>query len=203
MTRIREFVGRIEAFVIGAVAGVLSQEAVGVIRNRLKIDDKLDVFAVHCIGGIFGTVMIVLFGQGAWAAQLGSLAIVGVFTVAVTYVLVKLVRLVTAMRVDPETETNGLDLGQFGERAYDMSSQRQLRTPLAGRAKSAGGAICPHLSAQSLPVNRSSKASSFTGPFVACHKRSACAPPSNAAALARSRSVRSATVIGMVRSWSA
>ena len=88
MTRIREFVGRIEAFVIGAVAGVLSQEAVGVIRNRLKIDDKLDVFAVHCIGGIFGTVMIVLFGQGAWAAQLGSLAIVGVFTVAVTYVLV-------------------------------------------------------------------------------------------------------------------
>jgi Amt family ammonium transporter len=116
------FVGPIEALIIGAVAGILCQEAVGVIRNRLKIDDTLDVFAVHGVGGIFGTIMIAVFGAGAWGAQLGSLAIVGVFTVVVTVVLVKLVGLVTPLRVDAETEVNGLDLSVHGERAYDITS---------------------------------------------------------------------------------
>ncbi len=116
------FVGPVEAMVIGAVAGVLCQEAVTFIRNTVKIDDTLDVFAVHGVGGIFGTVMIAVFGAGTWLAQLGSLAIVGVYTVVVTVVLVKLVALVTPLRVDAETETNGLDLAVHGERAYDMTS---------------------------------------------------------------------------------
>ncbi|WP_204114361.1 ammonium transporter [Shimia biformata] len=116
------FVGPVEALVIGAVAGVLCQEAVNVIRNVLKIDDTLDVFAVHGVGGIFGTIMIAVFGQGAWAAQLGGLAVVGVFTLVVTFVLIKLVALVTPLRVDEETEVNGLDLSVHGERAYDMNS---------------------------------------------------------------------------------
>ena len=116
------FVGPIEALIIGAVAGVLCQEAVVLIRERLKIDDTLDVFAVHGVGGIFGTIMIAAFGAGSWAAQLGSLAIVGLFTVVVSYALVKLVGMITPIRVDAETETNGLDLSVHGERAYDMSS---------------------------------------------------------------------------------
>ena len=116
------FVGPIEALIIGAVAGILCQEAVNLIRNKARIDDTLDVMAVHGVGGIFGTVMIAVFGQGTWAAQLGSLAIVGVFTIVVTYAIAKLVGLVLPMRVDPETETSGLDLTLFGERAYDISS---------------------------------------------------------------------------------
>ena len=116
------FVGPIQALFIGAVAGVLCHEAVNLIRNKVKIDDTLDVFAVHGVGGIFGTLMIAAFGQGAWLAQIGSLAIVGTFTVVVTFVLVKLVAAFTTFRVDAETETNGLDLSLFGERAYDMSS---------------------------------------------------------------------------------
>jgi Amt family ammonium transporter len=116
------FVGPIEALIIGAVAGILCQEAVNVIRNMLNIDDTLDVFAVHGVGGIFGTIMIAVFGAGTWAAQMGSLAIVGVFTIVVTYVLVKLVSLITPLRVDVETEVNGLDLSAHGERAYDMTS---------------------------------------------------------------------------------
>jgi Amt family ammonium transporter len=116
------FVGPVEALVIGAVAGVLCQEAVNVIRNMFKIDDTLDVFAVHGVGGIFGTLMIALFGQGAWVAQLGGLAVVGVYTIVVTVVLVKLVGLVTPLRVDAEAETTGLDLTQHGERAYDITS---------------------------------------------------------------------------------
>ena len=116
------YVDPVQALIIGAVAGVLCQEAVNVIRNILKIDDTLDVFAVHGVGGIFGTVMIAVFGLGAWTAQLGGLLIVGVFTSVVTFVLIKLVALITPLRVDAETETNGLDLSVHGERAYDMSS---------------------------------------------------------------------------------
>lgn len=116
------FVGPVEAMIIGAVAGILCQEAVNMIRNVLKIDDTLDVFAVHGVGGIFGTIMIAVFGAGSWAAQLGSLIIVGVFTLVVTVVLIFVVRIITPLRVDEETEVNGLDLAVHGERAYDVSS---------------------------------------------------------------------------------
>lgn len=116
------FVGPIEALVIGGVAGILCQEAVNLVRNKLRIDDTLDVFAVHGIGGIFGTIMIAAFGAGTWAAQLGALAIVGAFTIVVTIVLIKVVGLISPLRVDAETETNGLDLTVHGERAYDMNS---------------------------------------------------------------------------------
>ncbi len=116
------FVGPVEALIIGAVAGVLCQEAVNLVRNTLKIDDTLDVFAVHGVGGIFGTIMIAVFGAGSWAAQLGGLAIVGVFTIVMTVVLIFVVKAITPLRVDAETETNGLDLSAHGERAYDMSS---------------------------------------------------------------------------------
>jgi len=116
------FVGPVEALIIGAVAGILCQEAVNVIRNMLKIDDTLDVFAVHGVGGIFGTLMIAVFGAGAWAAQLGALAIVGVFTVVVTIVLVMVTRIVAPLRVTEEAEVTGLDLALHGERAYDHTS---------------------------------------------------------------------------------
>jgi ammonium transporter, Amt family len=116
------FVGPVEALVIGGIAGILCQEAVGFVRNRLRIDDTLDVFAVHGVGGIFGTVMIAVFGAGTLAAQLGGLAVVGLWTVVATWGLVKLVALVTPLRVDVETETNGLDLSVHGERAYELTS---------------------------------------------------------------------------------
>ena len=116
------FVGPVEALIIGGIAGILCQEAVNLIRNKLKIDDTLDVFAVHGVGGIFGTTMIAVFGAGAWAAQMGALVIVGVFTIVVTTILVVLCRALVGLRVDEETETNGLDLSVHGERAYDVSS---------------------------------------------------------------------------------
>ncbi|MHA6267873.1 ammonium transporter [Aliiroseovarius sp. CAU 1755] len=116
------FVGPVEALIIGAIAGVLCQEAVNFIRNTLKIDDTLDVFAVHGVGGIFGTIMIAVFGQGSWISQLGALIIVGAFTAVATVALIKLVGLVFPLRVDLETEANGLDLSAHGERAYDIMS---------------------------------------------------------------------------------
>lgn len=116
------FVGPVEALIIGAVAGVICQEAVNLIRNVFKIDDTLDVFAVHGVGGIFGTIMIAVFGAGSFAAQLGSLAIVGIYTVVVTIVIVLVTRIITPLRVDEETEQAGLDLAVHSERAYDHAS---------------------------------------------------------------------------------
>ena len=116
------FVGPVAALIIGAVAGVLCQEAVNLIRNKLKIDDTLDVFAVHGVGGIFGTIMIAVFGAGSMVAQLGSLVIVGVFTTVVTIAIAYIAKATVGMRVDEETEVMGLDLAQHGERAYDVTS---------------------------------------------------------------------------------
>jgi Amt family ammonium transporter len=116
------FVGPVEALIIGSVAGILCQEAVNFIRNLAKIDDTLDVFAVHGVGGIFGTIMIAAFGAGSWAAQLGALAVVGAWTIVVTVVLIFGLRAVTRFRVDEETEATGLDITVHGERAYELTS---------------------------------------------------------------------------------
>lgn len=117
------FVGPVAALIIGSIAGILCQEMVNVIRNKLNIDDTLDVFAVHGVGGIFGTIMIIFFADGANAiAQFGALGIVGVFTFIVTVALIKLCQLVTPLRVDAEVEQQGLDLAQHGESAYDHNS---------------------------------------------------------------------------------
>ena len=112
----------LQALLIGGIAGILCQEVVNIVRNMLNIDDTLDVFAVHGIGGIFGTLMIGFFGYASFITQLSGLVIVGLFTVIVTYILIKIVSLVTPLRVDEETETNGLDLTVHGERAYDVNS---------------------------------------------------------------------------------
>ncbi|WP_343115594.1 ammonium transporter [Ostreiculturibacter nitratireducens] len=116
------YVGPVAALIIGGIAGILCQEAVSLIRDRLRIDDTLDVFAVHGVGGIFGTIMIAVFGAASWAAQLGTLVIVGVYTLVGTWIIAKAASLVVSMRVDAETETNGLDLSAHGERAYDHAS---------------------------------------------------------------------------------
>lgn len=116
------FVGPVEALIIGSVAGILCQEAVNLIRNTFKIDDTLDVFAVHGVGGIFGTIMIAVFGAGAWVAQLGGLVIVGGYTIVVTIALIFICKAITPLRVDDEAETTGLDLAVHGERAYEFNS---------------------------------------------------------------------------------
>lgn len=116
------FVGPVEALIIGGIAGIGCQEMVTFIRNKAKIDDTLDVFAVHGVGGIFGTIMIAVFGAGTWVAQLGGLVIVGVYTTVVTVALIYVCKAVTQLRVDHETEVNGLDLAVHGERAYDITS---------------------------------------------------------------------------------
>jgi len=122
------FVGPVGALIIGAVAGVLCQVAVNLAKEKFRIDDTLDVFAVHGVGGIFGTIMAPILavdalegGQGV-ATQLIALAAVGVFTIVATAVLVKVSALVFPMRVSEEQEYDGLDITAHGERGYDMAS---------------------------------------------------------------------------------
>jgi Amt family ammonium transporter len=114
------YVGPVAALIIGGVAGVLCQEVVLLVKKR--VDDTLDVFAVHGVGGIFGTIMVAVFGAGSWAAQLGGLAVVAIWTIVLTLILIKICALVTPLRVDAETEANGLDLSVHGERGYDLNS---------------------------------------------------------------------------------
>ncbi|MDG1235158.1 MAG: ammonium transporter [Amylibacter sp.] len=115
-------VGPAEALIIGAIAGILCQEACGLVKNLLKIDDTLDVFAVHGLGGMFGIVMLAALGHASWAAQLGGIVIVGVFTIVMTVIVAKTVSFIFPIRVEEEDEFNGLDITSHGERAYDHSS---------------------------------------------------------------------------------
>jgi Amt family ammonium transporter len=116
------WVSPVEALLIGAIAGVGCQIMCEVIKGWLKIDDTLDVFAVHGVGGIFGIIMLAVLGYAGWTEQIGSLIVVGVFTIVVTYILVKLVALICPIRVSEEEEITGLDQSSHGERAYDMAS---------------------------------------------------------------------------------
>ncbi|WP_299959900.1 ammonium transporter [uncultured Roseobacter sp.] len=115
-------VGPVEALFIGAVAGIMCQELCGVVKNVLKIDDTLDVFAVHGVGGMFGIIMLAGFGHASWVAQLGGLAVVGVWTLVTTVLIILVARAIMPLRVSDEDETNGLDLSAHGERAYDITS---------------------------------------------------------------------------------
>lgn len=116
------YVGPVEALLIGAVAGVLCQEACKVVKNLMNIDDTLDVFAVHGVGGMFGIIMIAVLGYGSFASQFGGLLVVGAYTIVVTVILVKATALIFPIRVSAEDETTGLDLSAHGERAYDHAS---------------------------------------------------------------------------------
>ena len=115
-------VGPVEALIIGGIAGVLCQVMCDVVKGAMNIDDTLDVFAVHGVGGMFGIIMLVVFGHAGFTEQFGGLAVVGVFTIVMTAILIYVCKAITPLRVDEESEQTGLDLTAHGERAYDMSS---------------------------------------------------------------------------------
>ena len=79
------------------------------MKQTLDIDDTLDVFAVHGVGGIFGTIMIAVFGYGSFVGQGVALLAVGVFTIVLTFVIAKAVGAVFPLRVSQEDEVEGLD----------------------------------------------------------------------------------------------
>ena len=132
------FVGPAGALIIGLSAGVICYYATQAIKQRFKIDDSLDVFPVHGVGGMLGTLLAGIFasdalgifsGQGYnegmnMASQV-SVQLVGIiatfaYTAIVSYILLKLVDKLLVLRVDEEDEVRGLDLVEHDERGYDL-----------------------------------------------------------------------------------
>ena len=131
------YIGPIGGMILGITASTICFFAVGIVKWKLLIDDSLDVFAVHGLGGILGTLLIpflaleVMDGRGLLVegrsvfTQFGiqalgvgaSMAWAGVFTFLILKVLDLVLRKV---RVDPMDEIVGLDVAMHGERGYDL-----------------------------------------------------------------------------------
>ena len=132
------FVGPGGALVIGFSAGVICYYATQAIKQRFKIDDSLDVFPVHGVGGMLGTLLAGIFASDALGVFSGqgydegmdmlsqvSVQVTGIiatatYTAVITYILLKLVDKMLVLRVDDESEVRGLDLVEHDERGYDL-----------------------------------------------------------------------------------
>ena len=127
------FVGPMGALVIGVVAGVVCFLAATKMKRAFGYDDSLDVFGVHCIGGIIGALLTGVFAAASLggskpdldiAAQLliqgkGVLVTLVVSSVG-SFVILKVIDLVIGLRATPEQETEGLDLALHDERGYSL-----------------------------------------------------------------------------------
>lgn len=132
------FVGPGGALIIGILAGLVCFTVTNYMKRVLHVDDSLDVFPVHGIGGMMGTFLAGIFaaaslgvfsGQGyAEGITMGSQAgvqVVGILAVAVytavlTFILLKAIDVVIGLRVNAEEETVGLDTSQHNERGYSL-----------------------------------------------------------------------------------
>ncbi len=128
-------VGPLGAMVIGSISAVVCYFAVSLIREKLRIDDSLDVFAVHGVGGILGTLLLSVFGQASLggmgtvkpiATQLGiqalGLGVTIVWSAIATLGIAFLVKATIGLRVTREQEYEGIDLAEHGESAYQLES---------------------------------------------------------------------------------
>ena len=132
------FVGPGGALVIGFSAGIVCYYATQAIKQRFHIDDSLDVFPVHGVGGILGTLLAGIFASDALGVFSGqgynpgmdmssqfSVQFIGVvatfaYTAVITFTLLKLIDKMVPLRVEEEDEVEGLDLVEHDERGYDL-----------------------------------------------------------------------------------
>ena len=115
----------LDAIFIGLIAGVLVYFAVIFIDSVIKIDDPVGAISVHLVCGIWGTLAVGLFGamRGTeqLVAQLIGIASIGAFTVVFALVLGLILKFTMGLRVSPEEEMEGLDLGEHGLSAYSFN----------------------------------------------------------------------------------
>jgi len=133
------FVGPGGALIIGLLAGFVCFNATLYIKRVLKIDDSLDVFPVHGVGGILGTLMAGVFSStslgvfsgygyadgidsmgGQFTVQLIGVVATIAFTAVVTYLILKVVGAMVGLRVSEDQEIEGLDIVLHEERGYDI-----------------------------------------------------------------------------------
>jgi ammonium transporter, Amt family len=125
------FVSPMAAIVMGLIGGVISNLVANWRAGRTRIDDALDVFACHGIGGIWGAIGTGIFasigatgliygGVHQFLAQLAAVAVVVPLSFFGSYVLLKLVNKISPLRVSEEAEDAGLDVSEHGEEAYQL-----------------------------------------------------------------------------------
>jgi Amt family ammonium transporter len=152
------FISPASALLLGGIAAFPSYFAI-VVRSRTRLDDSLDVFAGHGIGGITGALLTGVFAAKAWnpAGSDGLLAgnpgqlvtqALGVvssviYSAAATFVILKLLGLVTALRAVPRSEGLGMDVTQHGEEAYTNGEGSILVIPDASPAVVPARALTP------------------------------------------------------------
>jgi ammonium transporter, Amt family len=128
------------AMIIGLAAGVISNLVANWRAGRSRVDDSLDVFACHGVGGLWGSIATGLFATAAVSATAGVAGVNGAFfgnpgqlfaqLIAIgvvvpfaffgSYLLLKFVNVFSPLRVSPEAEDAGLDLSEHGEEAYQL-----------------------------------------------------------------------------------
>ena len=128
------FVGPVGALLIGITAGVVCYTATAFLKHTLKIDDSLDVFPVHGVGGIIGTLLAGVFvgilggaglaegmttGAQVWVQFVG-VAVTFVYGAVLSWLIFKLVDAVIGLRVSGDEETQGLDLVLHDETGYNL-----------------------------------------------------------------------------------
>ena len=129
------FVGPIGALIIGLSAGIICFVATNFLKRVLEIDDSLDVFPVHGVGGILGTFLAgilvaeqfggaglaegITMGSQVWIQIQGILAVL-IWTVVATFIILQIVKVIVGLRVDEQQETEGLDVTQHEETGYNM-----------------------------------------------------------------------------------
>jgi len=125
-------VGPVGAIALGVIAAAVCYFFVTVVKNKLKYDDSLDVFGIHGVGGILGAILTGVFSAGSLGGvkgddysiaaqvwiQIEAVAITLVWSGVISFVLYKLVDMTIGLRVDTDTERQGLDLTSHGEQAY-------------------------------------------------------------------------------------
>ena len=127
------FIGIPGAFILGIVSAIVCYYLVEFIKYRLKLDDTLDVFAVHGAGGILGTLSIAVLATASFGGlglektmleqfyvqAIGVVSVV-IFTWIATYLIVKLTQALVGLRVDAKDENIGLDLSSHGEQSSPL-----------------------------------------------------------------------------------
>ena len=127
------YIGIPGGLILGFSGGLLCYLAVDYIRGKLLIDDSLDVFAVHGVGGILGTLLVAFLatstfsglglpeGQTAtsqFVVQIKAIILTVIWTSIFTYLILKVTSLIVPLRVDEQEEIEGLDLRSHGEKGY-------------------------------------------------------------------------------------
>ena len=126
-------VGPLGAFAIGLCSGVVAYWAATWLKRTCGYDDALDVVGVHGFGGLVGILLVSFFASTTLGGtveglnmgkQFGIQAFAGigaaVYTFIVSFIILKVIDLVSGLRVDEDTETDGLDVSEHGEVGYDL-----------------------------------------------------------------------------------